>query len=68
MSGKIRIMIDEIVALRAQGNATIASTTKTKILLKGINPDAYTESSADDPVVMEKVRQIAREFNTPINM
>jgi len=62
MTGKIKNMLDTIIAQRANGNPTIASTTRAKILLKGINIDHYTETSEDDPVVMEKVRKIALEF------
>jgi hypothetical protein len=63
MAGKIKSMIDMILVQRSHGNATILSTTKTKILLKGINPDSYSASSEDDPLVMAKVRKIAEEFN-----
>ena len=62
MTGKIKDLLEYIIAQRANGNATIAATTKAKIFLKGINIDRYTEISEDDPVVMEKVRQIAVEF------
>jgi hypothetical protein len=68
MAGKIKAAIDAIVTQRANGNPTIASTTKTKILLKGINPDAFSAVSEDDPEVLERVRKIAAEFNVRINI
>ncbi|HEX2980344.1 MAG TPA: hypothetical protein VHO48_08780 [Anaerolineaceae bacterium] len=62
MAGKIKEMIDVIVADRAKGNATIALTTRTKVMLKGVNPDLYTEASPDDPVIIAKVRRIGEDF------
>lgn len=62
MPGKIKHLTDTIIEERAQGNPTIANTTKTKLILKGINPDAYTSSSPDDPEVIEKLRALADEL------
>ncbi len=63
MAGKIKTMIDTIIDQRAKGNAAIASTTRTKLLLKGIQVDQFTASSADDPVIMDKLQSIAKEMN-----
>jgi hypothetical protein len=62
MAGQIKRMIDTIVSQRSKGNATIAVTTRTKLLLKGINPDNYTAASPDDAVVMAKLQGIANDF------
>ncbi|MEA4908469.1 MAG: hypothetical protein GYA17_10265 [Chloroflexi bacterium] len=66
MAGKIKLMIDAIISQRAKGNPVVESTTRTKLLLKGINPDDYTASSADDPAVIEKVRRIAADFSVQV--
>lgn len=66
MAGKIKVMIDKIIQERAGGNKTIMETTRAKFMLKGINVDKYTASSEDDPVVMEKVKGIAKEFNVKL--
>lgn len=63
MAGKIKFMIDKIINERSKGNATIAITTKTKMVLKGVNPDKWTATSEDDPGVIGKLDQIAREFS-----
>lgn len=63
MAGKIRTMIDSIMEQRAQGNPVLLSTTKTKLLLKGIRVDDYTSSSEDDPAVIEKLIAIAKDLN-----
>lgn len=55
-------MIDTIITKRSNGSPTIASTTKTKIMLKGINPDRYTFASPDDEAVIARLRSIASEM------
>ena len=62
MPGKIKRTIDTIIAQRARGNAVIASTTRTKLVLKGINPSLYTATSPDDPVVLGKLSSLARDL------
>jgi hypothetical protein len=62
MPGKIKLMIDTTIAKRSKGNPTVALTTKTKLVLKGINPDRYTNTSEDDPVVIGKLEKIAAEL------
>lgn len=55
-------MIQKIVTEKSKGNAVIASSVKTKIILKGIAIDKYTPTSPDDVAVMQKLRQIGMEF------
>lgn len=62
MPGKIRLMLNHIIEKRSEGNPTLAMTTRTKLILKGLNPDRYDASSADDPVIVEKVKAVAREM------
>jgi len=62
MPRQIKPMIDTIIAQRSKGNPTIELTTKTKMILKGINPDRYTSTSEDDPVVIGKLKKIAAEL------
>jgi hypothetical protein len=66
MAGQVKVLIDKIITIRAKGNATIALTTKTKLVLKGINPDQWTAISADDPAMITKVRQIAAELGVNV--
>ena len=62
MTGNIHRMIVTLVEQRSQGNSTIASSTKTRLILKGINPERYTPDSPDDPVVMAKIQEMAAGF------
>jgi len=63
MPGKIKTMIDKIVTERAKGNATLVATTRTKLVLKGIDPDKFGSTSPDDPAVMGKLQTLASELN-----
>ncbi len=62
MAGQIKRTIDAIIQQRAKGDPLLERTTKTKLLLKGINPTRYTEESGDDPAVLEKLRRFADEM------
>ncbi|MEN6326457.1 MAG: hypothetical protein ABFD18_09680 [Syntrophomonas sp.] len=62
MAGEIKRSIDKIIATRSSGSELVAKTIKTRLTIKGINPDNYTMDSADDPVVLNKLRVIAKEM------
>lgn len=59
-------MIDTIVTARSGGNALLASTTKTRLVLKGFNPDKFTATSPDDPETMRKLANIAKEMGVDL--
>ncbi len=62
MAGKIKKMLDTIIASKSGGNPTLAAATTTKLILKGLNPNKFTGQSDDDPAVVDKVRNIAAEM------
>ena len=70
MAGQIKRILDRIVEQRPQGDNVIASTTRTKLILKGINPKNYTENyiddSEDDPETTAEVKKIANELGVII--
>lgn len=66
MAGQIKGMIDTIIEKRSRGNPTIALTTKTKFILKGINPDRFGQGSPDDGAIMAKVRAIGAEMGVSV--
>jgi len=67
MAGQIKHIIDTIMAKRTLGNPMLISTTRTKLLLKGINTIKFTDESPDDPVVIAQLDEIAREFGIILN-
>jgi hypothetical protein len=66
MAGQIHKMLEQIIAERSRGNATIAITTRTKLMLKGIDADKYNAMSPDDPATIARVRQVATELNVSL--
>jgi hypothetical protein len=66
MPGQIKQMIDSILEQRAKGSPTLLLTTKTKLILKGVNPDRFTAASPDDQAVVAKVRSIAAELGVRV--
>jgi hypothetical protein len=66
MAGQAKMMIDRIIEERSKGNAILASTTHTKLILKGIDPTRYDATSPDDPQLIARLRQLAAEFNVTL--
>ena len=66
LPGQIKRMLDCIIEQRSKGNRTIATTTRTKLVLKGVNPDQFTANSADDTAIIAKVQAIAVEFGLTV--
>ena len=62
MAGQIQRMIQTVITQKSKGNMVIANSIRTKLYLKGVAVDKYTAVSPDDPAVMQKVREIAKEF------
>lgn len=62
MAGMIKRQLDAIILAVAKDNQTIINITKTKLVLKGLNPDRFNDQSPDDPIILGKVKQIAAEF------
>lgn len=62
MAGKIKQMIDMIIAQRAKDNPMLAGVVKTKLMLKGIDPNKFTAQSDDDPAILAKLELVAKEL------
>ncbi len=66
MPGQIKTMIDKIIEQRSKGNATLENTTRTKLLLKGIDPAKFGSTSPDDPAIITKLRSLAGELSVSL--
>jgi hypothetical protein len=62
MAGKIRQMVDTLLTSRAKDNEMLAGIIKTKLMLKGIDPNRFTEQSSDDPAVIAKLEALLKEI------
>ncbi|OAA95120.1 FIST signal transduction protein [Clostridium coskatii] len=63
MAGKIKEIIDNVIKHRSKGNPAIAEMTKTKFILKGINPNKFDSNSYDDPIIIEKLIKIVEQMD-----
>ncbi len=66
MSGKIKTMLDQIILEKAKGDPIMEKLTKTKLLVKGIRVENFTPISEDDPVMLQKVKQVAQDFGVTL--
>jgi hypothetical protein len=62
----IKKMIDTIIDQRSKGNPSVVGLTRTKLILKGIDPAKFTATSADDPAIIAQVKHIAVELNVKL--
>lgn len=66
MAGQIIQMLNQIIESRSQGDSFLALTTKTKLVLKGINPEKFNCDSEDDPIIINKVKEVAKELGVAL--
>jgi hypothetical protein len=66
MAGQVKVLIDRIIQERSKGNAVLASTTQTKLILKGFDPAKYDSNSPDDPQVIARLREVAAELSVTL--
>ena len=62
MAGKVKSILDAVIEHRAKGNPTLIAATKTKLILKGLNPDKFGRLTPDDPVILKRVEGLARQL------
>ncbi len=66
MTGTVKRVLEAIIAARGQNNPTFVEATRAKLILKGMNPAKYTETTPDDPAAVARARQIAAEFGVTV--
>ena len=59
MTGTARKMIDMIITEKAQGDKAIEKSVRVKLILGGIMVDKLTESTPDDPALINKIKTVA---------
>lgn len=66
MAGQIKKMLDQIIMQKSNGNPTIMAVIKTKLILKGLNPDKFTAQTEDNFELIKKVREAAQEMGVRV--
>ena len=62
MAGKIKALVDEFIRLRTDGNEAFVGLVRAHLIVKGIHPDDYTDTSEDDQVVIARLVQMIDDF------
>lgn len=62
MPGKIKQLIDRLIELRTKGDRGLVAPIKIKLIMKGIDPDMFDNTSPDNPVVIQRIMTIAKEM------
>jgi hypothetical protein len=66
MAGDVKRILDKIIQTRSAGNPALVNTTKTKLILKGLDPDKFSSSSSDTPDLIAKAKSVAAELGIAI--
>lgn len=64
---KTKMLIDELIRKKANGNAFQESNVKMKLMFKGVMPDKITDESSDSEVIISKIYEVAKDFNITLN-
>ena len=64
--GNIKKVIEAIIVRKAKGDPLIIINIRKKLVFKGINPAKYTYETIDDPVVLRKLMELARDLGFKI--
>ena len=62
MAGKVKLLITKLIDLRTKGDRGLVAPLKIKLIMKGVDPDLFDETSPDNPLVIQKVMTIAKEM------
>ncbi len=66
MTGRTHRLLEAIIDKKAQGNPTLISVTKTKLILKGINPNHFGPTTPDDPSTLKRVEKLATRLGIAV--
>ncbi len=67
MAGRVKVLIEELVALRTRApdgtaNAALVPFVRAHLIIRGINPDHFSSQSPDDPKVVQQIERMIEEF------
>ena len=65
--GKTRMLIDELIKKKANGNSFQESNVKMKLMFKGVFPDRITDDTPDSEELISRIYEVANDFNITLN-
>ena len=66
MAGQIKYLIQQLINKRTGGDPGLVAPMKIKLIMKGVDPEQYTDSTPDSPAVIQRVITIAKEMGVDI--
>lgn len=61
--GRAKLLIEELITKKANGNAFQESNIRMKLMFKGIMPDKINDDTPDSDEVIAKIYEVAEQFN-----
>ena len=68
MAGQVRALLNRIIEFRTRGNPFLVPFVRARIMLKGICPENYDETSEDDPVMISRVKMLAVDMGIDLDL
>jgi hypothetical protein len=62
MGGTAKKLVDLLISEKSKGNRDIENFIRVKLSMKGIPVNKLTETTDDDPVVIDKIKGVLKEF------
>jgi hypothetical protein len=66
--GKTKQLIEKLIWERSKGDPFMESSTRIKLLMKGIDPLKIDDDTPDDPEILKKVHEVADALNISIEL
>ena len=64
--GRVRRLIDRYLDLRSQGNETLLPFLRSHLILKGIRPDEWDDTTTDDPATIALLERLLEELDVRV--
>ncbi|MFW5656355.1 MAG: hypothetical protein ACOC10_00110 [Bacteroidota bacterium] len=64
--GQTKTLIDQLIKKRANGDPFLESSTRIKLIMKGIDPKKIDESTPDNPETIAKIHEVAKALNVTL--
>ncbi len=65
--GQVKKLIDKLIFERSKGDSFLETSTRFKLLVKGIDVKKINDETPDDPKIIEKIYEIAAMLNIKLN-
>jgi hypothetical protein len=62
MGGTAKKLVDLLISEKSKGNRDIENFIRVKLSMKGIPVNKLTDDTTDDPVVINKIKDVLKEF------